>query len=138
MIDNFKQLGKNVCRANFTKRPDSVNFGLKLPKSPVLDLQELDKERNRRRILYRPQTKRRLTTNLGINYRITSGLSVNFYGQYSFIRDQLNITGVDLTDEERLLRLRELQSGSSYFTAVGLSYTFGSVFANVVNPRLRF
>ena len=83
-------------------------------------------------------TKRRLTTNLGINYRITSGLSVNFYGQYSFIRDQLNITGVDLTDEERLLRLRELQSGSSYFTAIGLSYTFGSVFANVVNPRLRF
>jgi hypothetical protein len=82
-------------------------------------------------------TKRRLTTNLGINYRITTGLHVNFYGQYSFIRDQLNITGTDLTDEERLLRLRELQSGSSFFTAIGLSYTFGSVFSNVVNPRLR-
>ena len=82
-------------------------------------------------------TKRRLTTNLGINYQITSGLSVNFYGQYAFIRDQLNITGIDLTDEERLLRLRELQSGSSFFTAIGLSYTFGSVFSNVVNPRLR-
>jgi hypothetical protein len=82
-------------------------------------------------------TKRRLTTNLGINYRITTGLHINFYGQYSFIRDQLNITGTDLTDEERLLRLRELQSGSSFFTAIGLSYTFGSVFSNVVNPRLR-
>jgi hypothetical protein len=82
-------------------------------------------------------TKRRLTTNLGVNYRITTGLHVNFYGQYSFIRDQLNITGTDLTDEERLLRLRELQSGSSFFTAIGLSYTFGSVFSNVVNPRLR-
>jgi hypothetical protein len=82
-------------------------------------------------------TKRRLTTNLGINYRITTGLHVNFYGQYSFIRDQLNITGTDLTDEQRLLRLRELQSGSSFFTAIGLSYTFGSVFSNVVNPRMR-
>src|SRR5687768_10645739 len=82
-------------------------------------------------------TKRRLTTNLGVNFRITAGLSVNFYGAYSYIRDQLNISGVDLTDEERLLRLRELQSGSYFFTAVGLSYTFGSVFSNVVNPRLR-
>ena len=83
-------------------------------------------------------SKRRLTTNLDINFRITAGLSVNFYGAYSYIRDQLNISGVDLTDEERLLRLRELQSGSYFFTAVGLSYTFGSVFSNVVNPRLRF
>ena len=82
-------------------------------------------------------TKRRLTTNLGVNVRITAGLSVNFYGAYSYIRDQLNISGVDLTDEERLLRLRELQSGSYFFTALGLSYTFGSVFSNVVNPRLR-
>jgi hypothetical protein len=82
-------------------------------------------------------TKRRLTTNLGVDFRITAGLTVNFYGAYSYIRDQLNISGVDLSDEERLLRLRELQSGSYFFTAVGLSYTFGSVFSNVVNPRIR-
>ena len=82
-------------------------------------------------------TKRRLTTNLGLDFRITTGLTVNFYGAYSFIRDQLNIPGSDLTDEQRLLRLRELQSGSYFFTALGLSYTFGSVFSNVVNPRLR-
>jgi hypothetical protein len=82
-------------------------------------------------------TKRRLTTNLGVDFRITAGLTFNFYGAYSYIRDQLNISGVDLTDEERLLRLRELQSGSYFFTAVGLSYTFGSVFSNVVNPRMR-
>jgi hypothetical protein len=82
-------------------------------------------------------TKRRLTTNLGIDFRITAGLTVNFYGAYSYIRDQLNIPGIDLTDEQRLLRLRELQSGSYFFTALGLSYTFGSVFSNVVNPRLR-
>ena len=82
-------------------------------------------------------SKRRLTTNLGIDFRITAGLTVNFYGAYSYIRDQLNIPGIDLTDEQRLLRLRELQSGSYFFTALGLSYTFGSVFSNVVNPRLR-
>jgi hypothetical protein len=82
-------------------------------------------------------SRRRLTTNLGVNFRITAGLNLSFYGQYSYIRDQLSISGKDLTDQERLLRLRQLQSGSSFFTALGLSYTFGSVFSNVVNPRLR-
>jgi hypothetical protein len=53
------------------------------------------------------------------------------------IHDQLNLSGVNLTDEERLLRLRELASGSSFVFGFGLSYTFGSAFANAVNPRFR-
>jgi hypothetical protein len=28
-----------------------------------------------------------------------------------------------------------LQTGYAYYGSVGLSYTFGSVFSNVVNPR---
>ena len=38
----------------------------------------------------------------------------------------------DVTTE---VRLRQLQSGFSYFVSFGLSYTFGSIFNNVVNPR---
>jgi hypothetical protein len=34
-----------------------------------------------------------------------------------------------------LLRLRELQSGFEVSFSVGLSYSFGSLFNNVVNPR---
>ena len=49
--------------------------------------------------------------------------------------DQLNIPRGELDDENILIRLRQLRSGFNYFTSVGLSYTFGSIFNNVVNPR---
>jgi len=72
-----------------------------------------------------------------MEWRIIAGLRVNFYTSYSHIRDQLNIPGTELTDEDRLLRLRELQSGYSFDTGVGISYTFGSLFNKIVNPRMR-
>jgi len=37
--------------------------------------------------------------------------------------------------EEILLQRRELATSYSYFASVGLSYSFGSIFSNVVNPR---
>jgi hypothetical protein len=39
------------------------------------------------------------------------------------------------TAEEVLLRLRRLQSGYEYDLQVGLTYTFGSIFNTIVNPR---
>ncbi len=81
--------------------------------------------------------RRRLSLDLGIEYRVLAGLNIGAGLNYARIADQLNIPGVNLTDQERLLQLRELQSGSSASLSVGLSYTFGSVFSNVVNPRFR-
>jgi hypothetical protein len=81
--------------------------------------------------------RRRLTLEVGIDYRILAGLNLGAGLNYARIRDQLNVPGANLTDQERLLQLRELQSGSSASLSVGLSYTFGSVFSNVVNPRFR-
>ena len=81
--------------------------------------------------------KRRLSLDAGVDWRIVAGLSLNIGINYSFIRDQLNVRGTDLTNEERLLRLREIQSGYSASGGVGLSYTFGSVFSNIVNSRFR-
>ena len=82
-------------------------------------------------------TKRRLSANIGTDWRIRAGLTLNTSFSYSRIRDQLSLRGGNLSDEERLLRLRELQSGYSFSGGLGLSYTFGSVFNNVVNPRFR-
>jgi hypothetical protein len=82
-------------------------------------------------------SKRRLTINTGADWRIIAGLSLNIGVYYSLTRDQLNIPGSNLSNEERLLRLRELQSGYSVSGGIGLSYTFGSVFSNIVNPRFR-
>ena len=36
---------------------------------------------------------------------------------------------------EVLLQLRELKTSYRYDISVGLSYTFGSIYNNVVNPR---
>lgn len=81
--------------------------------------------------------RNRLRFEIGLDYRIVAGLSLNAGANYSRIRDQLNIPGTNLTDQQRLLQLRELQSGYSASFGVGLSYTFGSVFSSVVNPRFR-
>jgi hypothetical protein len=53
----------------------------------------------------------------------------------SRIRDQLSLPRRSATPEEVLLRLRELQSGYEVSAAFGVTYSFGSLFNNVVNPR---
>jgi hypothetical protein len=80
-------------------------------------------------------SKRRFNFDFNVDWRIRSGLSYYVGGSYSLTRDQLHIAGTNLSDQDRLLRLRELQSGYGAYTAMGLSFTFGSVFNNVVNQR---
>ncbi|MEZ4417548.1 MAG: hypothetical protein R3E10_17470 [Gemmatimonadota bacterium] len=74
----------------------------------------------------------------GMNLRLTRGLTLRLNGSYSWIRDQLYLSGRELNDEEILLRLRQLQTDFRYFTSIGFQYQFGSIYNNVVNPRLRF
>jgi len=79
-------------------------------------------------------TKNRLSVYGSVSLRVIAGLSVSFSGGYSFIHDQLALRKDVASEEERLLRLRELATGYSYWTSVRLTYTFGSVFSNIVNP----
>lgn len=80
-------------------------------------------------------SKRSFNVNAGVSWRIVTGLNLNADFGYSRIQDQINIKRGELTDEEILLQLRQQQTGYSYYGSVGLSYTFGSIFQNVVNPR---
>ncbi len=80
-------------------------------------------------------SKRRVQVFNQMNARIFKGLSFNMYGSVSFLRDQLYLAKGRATDEEILLQRRQLSTSYSYFAGVGLTYTFGSVFNNVVNPR---
>jgi hypothetical protein len=57
------------------------------------------------------------------------------FGNYGWIRDQLYLPGGDYTEAEILLRQRAVATSFSYFTSFGVSYRFGSIFNNVVNPR---
>ena len=69
------------------------------------------------------------------NFRLFKGLSFDFFSFVSLIHDQLAIEKGGATPQEVLLRRRQLATSYSYQGFVGLRYTFGSKFANVVNPR---
>jgi hypothetical protein len=76
-----------------------------------------------------------LSTFSEADVRLFKGFSFNVFGEYSRIRDQISLVKGDASTEDVLLRLRQLSSGYSYFMGFGVSYSFGSIFNTVVNPR---
>jgi len=67
--------------------------------------------------------------------RLVRGLDLNLNAGYSRIRDQISLLKAGLTDEEILLQLKQIRTDYRYNGSISLSYTFGSKFNNVVNPR---
>ena len=67
--------------------------------------------------------------------RLFKGFSFNVFGSYDRIRDQIGLPKAGISTEEVLLRIRQLETGYSYYVSVGVSYSFGSIFNSVVNPR---
>lgn len=70
-----------------------------------------------------------------LSLRIYKGLSLNLYGNFSRIHDQISLRKGEASIEEVLLRRTQQATSYSYYGQIGLSYTFGSIFSNVVNPR---
>jgi hypothetical protein len=63
------------------------------------------------------------------------GLSLNLWGSISRIHNQISLPAGDVSTEELLLKQRELETQYSYWASIGLSYSFGSIYNNIVNPR---
>jgi hypothetical protein len=80
-------------------------------------------------------SKNNLSLYCSINLRIAKGLSFNIGGGASLVHDQLSLAKKGATYEQILLRKKELATQYTYYTSFGLSYTFGSIYNNVVNPR---
>ena len=68
--------------------------------------------------------------------RIVRGLSFNLFASAARVRDQLFLPKGAATDEEVLLRQRQLQTDFTYSVSGGFTFRFGSIFNNVVNTRL--
>lgn len=51
------------------------------------------------------------------------------------MRDQIFLERSGVTDEEILLRWRQLATDSQYRFRIGITYAFGSIYNNVVNLR---
>ena len=70
-----------------------------------------------------------------LRFRVARGFDLNASGSFTRIKDQIFLQGGDLTDEEILLQRRQRETDFEYRLNFGFSYTFGSIFSNVVNPR---
>lgn len=70
-----------------------------------------------------------------INIRIIKGLSLNIRGNVAQIKDQITLAKGDLSEADILLQLQELATAYRIDGGIGITYTFGSIFNNVVNPR---
>jgi hypothetical protein len=79
--------------------------------------------------------KSRLEADGELSVRLARGLSVAAEVNASRIRDQLALPARGATPEEILLRLRRLRSTFEYQFSMSVTYTFGSIFSSIVNPR---
>ena len=70
-----------------------------------------------------------------MNIRLFKGFSVRLGGSVSFIHDQVSLPKAGASLEEILLQQRQLATAYSFWGNFGISYTFGSIYSNVVNPR---
>jgi len=70
-----------------------------------------------------------------LSLKVIKGLSLDLYGRVSMIHDQLSLPRSGSTLEEVLLRRKQLATQYNYWFSIGLSYSFGSIYSTVVNPR---
>jgi hypothetical protein len=77
----------------------------------------------------------RLSVNGNADVNLFKGFGFYFWGGYSKIKDQIGLRKGAATPEEILLRLIQQSTNYSYNVSMGFSYSFGSIFTSIVNPR---
>lgn len=80
-------------------------------------------------------SKNNISVTSTLSLQLIRGLSVNLTGYLYLLHDQLSLPKRGMTPEEILLQIKELSSQYRYYTSVGLSYSFGSLYSRVVNTR---
>ena len=71
-----------------------------------------------------------------LSLRLFRGFTLNGFGSYDIIYDQFGLALKDFTPEQKLTRQFQLGTRYRYFGYISLNYTFGSIFNNIVNPRM--
>ncbi len=82
--------------------------------------------------------KNRLQLSGNLDLRVFEGLSVNITSSLSMIHDQISLPRQGATEEEILLSQKQIETQYYYYGSIGLKYSFGSIFNNVVNPRFAY
>lgn len=69
-------------------------------------------------------------------FRLTRGLSLELRGEASKVNDQLFLARGNASDDQVLTRQRALATAFRLSGNVGITFTFGSIYNTIVNPRL--
>ena len=77
----------------------------------------------------------RLELNGSVSFRIFKGFSFWAGGGYSAIHDQISLPAAGATLDQILLMRKDQATTYSFRFNLGLSFSFGSMYSNVVNPR---
>jgi hypothetical protein len=80
-------------------------------------------------------SKNRIELNTEITLRIFKGLSLRVDGGVAHITDQINLRKGNISEAERLLKLTEIATKYRLEGGIEITYTFGSIYNNIVNPR---
>ncbi|PPK85186.1 hypothetical protein CLV84_2078 [Neolewinella xylanilytica] len=81
-------------------------------------------------------SKNRLAIDARANVRLIKGLSISVSGSYDIINDQISLPAGEISDTDLLLGQVQLATNYSANVSFGFSYTFGSLYNNVINTRL--
>ncbi|MEO1023199.1 MAG: hypothetical protein AAFW89_11710, partial [Bacteroidota bacterium] len=71
-----------------------------------------------------------------VNLRVSKYFSVFFSGRYSIIGDQISLPAGNLTTEEILAGVSQQATSFDFGGSFGIEIQFGSIYNNIVNPRL--
>jgi hypothetical protein len=77
----------------------------------------------------------RADMNALLNFHVTKGLFFNLTGNFSVINNQLSLSKANLKPEDIVLQQKEVATSTSYGFTAGFTFTFGSIYNNIVNPR---
>jgi len=81
-------------------------------------------------------SKNRLSLFSRISVRLFKGFTVRMMGSIEFIHDQLSLVKQSgASKDEVLLRQSQQATQYDYWGNIGITYTFGSIYNNIVNPR---
>lgn len=80
-------------------------------------------------------SKNSLTFDSGLSVRIFEGFSINTELSLNILHDQIYLSSEGASEEEILLDQKQLASQYELSIEFGFSYSFGSIFNNIVNTR---
>jgi hypothetical protein len=84
---------------------------------------------------FHPQKYYRINVSPGVSLNIAKGLNISLGGNFSIVNDQYFLRKDEVSSDAILLGQAQLKSDFSYFFYTGISYSFGSIYNNVVNVR---